>query len=958
MQPKGVLLFTLLPLLPLIACIPLLILRTPLGSRIGWFALPVPMIAFIAYLQYIPDTMSGTVLVQRVSWVPLLGLDLAFRIDGLSLLFALLISFVGIVVVFYSIFYLSKKERLTNFYVFLMIFMGAMLGVTTSDNLILLYLFWELTSVSSFLLIGFWYEKERSRYGAQKALLITVMGGFCMLVAFVLIGAQTGTFSISALLEDPSQLQASSLYAVIVILLLLGAFTKSAQVPFHIWLPSAMEAPTPISCYLHSATMVKAGIFLIARLTPILGGSQLWCGTVTLVGLVSLCFGSFMALRQKDMKALLAYSTISQLGLIICLFGFGTEAAVIGGLFHLLNHSVFKGSLFLMTGIVDHQTGTRDMTLLRGLAKIMPWTGAVALIGAFSMAGLPPFSGFLSKELFFEAALESPFAKLSFLGDAAWLISAAAVLASLLTFVYSLSIFCGVFLGNPPTEDTPKTPREASVGMLAPALALVSFNLIIAAAPNLFAAALIAPAAQSVGQTAELPSIHLAFWHGITVPLLMTIFVVAAGLILFRYRKSFQLLISRLKSPIGAGKAYDAGVPALLSGSKRLTDFYMTGSLTSYLILIMLATLGLISIPVFRYGLWNDLSTDVLARVELLEIIMVMVTSGAAVMAAYFRRRLYAILAMSVAGYMVSLFFVVFSAPDLALTQLLVESVTLILFLLVLRRFPKGMKAETPTYPGKKFMRIIMSVSVGFTAAFLSFLGVSNQQYQPISWYYTQHSKSAGGGNNVVNVILVDFRGLDTLGEISVLCMAAIGISVLIHLVTNREGHTVSLNNPFVYFSHIERDLRGVFTWTNQARNSNNIILITLAKPLCFMILILAIYLFYAGHNLPGGGFIAGLTVACALVLMYITLGKGFIKGLNLELRYILALGLACSVGCGLGGMFFGKPFLTHTFGQVSIPLVGELELATAMIFDFGVFLVVTATVMPIILTIGNSQRS
>lgn len=929
-----------------------------MGARIGWFALTAPVITFIGYLQYIPTALSGTVLVRQIPWVPLLGLDLAFRIDGLSLLFALLISFVGIIVVFYSIFYLSKKERLTNFYVFLMIFMGAMLGVTTSDNLILLYLFWELTSVSSFLLIGFWYEKERSRYGAQKALLITVMGGFCMLAAFVLIGAQTGTFSISTLLEDPALLQASSLYPSIVILLLLGAFTKSAQVPFHIWLPSAMEAPTPISCYLHSATMVKAGIFLIARFTPILGDSELWCGTVTLVGLASLCFGSFMALRQKDMKALLAYSTISQLGLIICLFGFGTEAAIIAGLFHLLNHSVFKGSLFLMTGIVDHQTGTRDMTLLRGLAKAMPWTAAVALIGAFSMAGIPPFSGFLSKELFFEAALESPLAKLSFLGDAAWLIPVAAVLASLLTFVYSLSIFCGVFLGKTPTTDTPKEPREASSGMLIPALTLVSLNLIIAAAPNLFAKGLIAPAVQAVRQSAAAPSIHIAFWHGITGPLLMTIFVVAGGLLLFRHRRGFQTLIARLKSPIGAGKAYDAGVPALLSGSKRLTDFYMTGSLTSYLIMIMAAALGLIAIPVFRYGLWNDLSTEVLARVELLEIIMVMAASGAAVMAAYFRRRLYAILAMSVAGYMVSLFFVVFSAPDLALTQLLVESVTLILFLLVLRRFPKGMKAETPTYPGKKFMRVLMSVSVGVTVAFLSFLGVSNQKFEPITWYYTQHSKSAGGGNNVVNVILVDFRGLDTLGEISVLCMAAIGISVLIHLVTNREGHTVSLNNPFVYFSHIERDLRGVFTWTNQARNSNNIILIVLSKPLCFMILILAIYLFYAGHNLPGGGFIAGLTVACALVLMYITLGKGFIKSLKLELRYILALGLACSVGCGLGGMFLGKPFLTHTFGHVTIPLVGELELATAMIFDFGVFLVVTGTVMSIILTIGNSQRS
>lgn len=495
---------------PFVAAILLLLLRRSAGNRIGWLVLPVPAVLFASYLFQLKTVAVGGCIQTDIAWIPLLNLNLSFELSGLSMLFALLITFVGTIVVFYSIFYLSKKERLAHFYIYLLLFMGAMLGVVTSNNLLILYLFWELTSVSSFLLIGFWFEKERSRYGAQKAMLITVTGGFCMLVAFVLIGNLTGTFEINAILAQREVVRQSALYPAVAILIMLGAFTKSAQVPFHIWLPSAMEAPTPISCYLHSATMVKAGIFLLARFTPILGATPLWNTTITFVGLSSLLFGSFMALRQKDLKALLAYSTISQLGLIICLFGIGTEAAILGGLFHLINHSAFKGSLFLMTGIVDHETGTRDMTLLRGLGKAMPYTGAVAFIATCAMAGLPPFSGFLSKEMFFEAASKAPFSSLAFLGGLAWVVPAVAVAASLFTFVYSLSIFGKVFLGGKLTCDTPKKPREASWGMLAPALLLVSLNLILGFFPNALGNLLVAPAwAQTAGLADPPPSSYL-----------------------------------------------------------------------------------------------------------------------------------------------------------------------------------------------------------------------------------------------------------------------------------------------------------------------------------------------------------------------------------------------------------------------------------------------------------------
>ena len=475
-----------LVLLPFAAAFLMPLLYKMLRTKLGWVATLVPLSLFVSFLSLLPRVNAGEQIATSVAWIPWLGVDLAVRLDGLSLLFVLLISGIGTAVMIYSIFYLHHHERLGNFYTFIMLFMGAMLGVCTSTNLVCMYLFWELTSVSSFLLIGFWYEKDNPRLGAQKALLLTMGGGFCILAAILLMQNVAGSLNIDDLLAASDVLHASPLYPIIVVLLLIGAFVKSAQVPLHIWLPTAMEAPTPISCYLHSATMVKAGIYLIARMTPILGGTILWGGIITVVGLTSLTFGSLMAIRQFDMKGILAYSTISQLGLIISLFGFGTEAAIAAGLFHLLNHSAFKGSLFLMTGIVDHQTGTRDVRLLKGLAKVMPITALIACIGSFSMAGLPPFSGFLSKELFLEAAAEAHASNLAFMGDLAYLIPFVAVVASIFTFVYSVALFFKIFIGKQVTTTSPKYPKETGWGMLLPALCLVSLNIIVAVAPQVF----------------------------------------------------------------------------------------------------------------------------------------------------------------------------------------------------------------------------------------------------------------------------------------------------------------------------------------------------------------------------------------------------------------------------------------------------------------------------------------
>ncbi|WP_130861275.1 hydrogen gas-evolving membrane-bound hydrogenase subunit E [Bacilliculturomica massiliensis] len=935
-------------LTPFAAALLLLLCQKWIRGRAGWFVLPVPAALFALYLFQMPVVAGGGSVRTEGSWVPLLDLNLSFELSGLSALFSLLITFVGMVVIFYSIFYLSKKERLIHFYIYLLMFMGAMLGVVTADNLLILYLFWELTSVSSFLLIGFWFEKERSRYGAQKAMLITVSGGFCMLVAFVLIGSVCGTFEISAILAQGELLRQSALYPAVAVLIMLGAFTKSAQVPFHIWLPSAMEAPTPISCYLHSATMVKAGIFLLARFTPLLGGTVLWNTTVTGVGLISLLFGSFMALRQKDLKALLAYSTISQLGLIISLFGMGTEAAVLGGLFHLINHSAFKGSLFLMTGIVDHETGTRDMTLLRGLGKAMPFTGAVAFIGSCAMAGLPPFSGFLSKEMFFEAAADAPFSGLSYLGAAAWLVPAAAVLASLFTFVYSLSIFGKVFLGKELTSDTPKHPHEAPAGMLLPAFMLVSLNLVFALAPNFFGGALVAPAAKQVLGLSAPPHLHIAFWHGITPALMMTAAVVAAGALLYSRLGPFRRAVMRFSLPIGANRAYDWSLPALIGGTGRITDAYMTGNISHYLGYILAACLAVVGLPVVLFGFASEIFTADLARIELIEIAMTAITVAAAILAATMKKRVHVILALGAAGYMVSMFFVMFSAPDLALTQLLVETVTLILYVMVLRQFPSGMDPapERQDKPAAKCGRLLISAAVGASMFFISMFAHSHRLFETISFFFTHNSLRLGGGKNVVNVTLVDFRGLDTMGEISVLCMAALGVYILTSLYTDSSGKTRAEER---HSGPQDSYVPG---------NDNDIVILTLAKPISFVILFVSVYLFSAGHNNPGGGFIAGLMTASALLLMYITEGKRSIERLPAHLSSFLPIGLSVAVACGLGGVLAGRAFLTHTFGHYTISALGgiHLEVATAMIFDFGVFLVVIGAVMSIIYNIGKSK--
>ncbi|WP_087971745.1 Na+/H+ antiporter subunit A [Oceanobacillus rekensis] len=762
-----------------------LALFVPLLSRIkdkihtGVFVFFIPFVIFLYFVRFIGNDFQP--IRETVNWIPSMGINFDFYLDGLSLLFVLLISGIGALVVLYSVFYLSKSEKLGSFYVYLLMFMAAMLGVVLSDNVFVLYTFWELTSISSFLLIGYWNFKERSRYGAQKSMLITVFGGLSMLGGFILLTIITGTTSIQGMIGQVDVILSSDYLLLILVLILLGAFTKSAQFPFHIWLPDAMEAPTPVSAYLHSATMVKAGIYLVARFSPIFSGYEWFFIIVSLVGLLTMLWGSYMAVRQTDLKAILAFSTISQLGMIMAMLGFGTEAAVFAAMFHILNHATFKGSLFMITGIIDHETGTRDIRKLGGLMTFMPMTATLALFGTFSMAGVPlPFlNGFYSKELFFESTLGLDGA--NFLSQ---LIPYIAVIASIFTFVYSMYYFFGVFTGPNHVGKLPKKPHEAPFGMLIAPIILILGVILIGLFPNMVNAPFLQHAAEAVNSGVEYQEIY--FWHGWTSPaFIMSLIVVGVGIILFLTRKKWTGIYRVLPGNLSFNKVYDSLLKKVDTYSAGITNVYMTGSLKTYMVLI----LGAMFIVTISFMLITDgltISFDDIAEITILEVSVVIIIIIGAIATLFTRSNLALVLVTGIVGYGVSMLFAIYRAPDIALTQLVVETISIALFLLCFYHLPKLKKREESV--GSKTVNIIISVGFGLMMTLIGISAHSTNWFAPISDYFVETSYTLGGGNNIVNVILVDMRGLDTLFEITVLGIAALAIIGLIKLTSNKEA--------------------------------------------------------------------------------------------------------------------------------------------------------------------------
>ncbi|MFS3934177.1 Na+/H+ antiporter subunit A [Bacillus subtilis] len=767
----------------------------------GWFVLILPVLLFIYFLPMIRMTQSGETLRSVLEWIPSLGINFTVYIDGLGLLFALLITGIGSLVTLYSIFYLSKeKEQLGPFYVYLLMFMGAMLGVVLVDNVMVLYMFWELTSLSSFLLIGYWYKREKSRYGAAKSLLITVSGGLCMLGGFILLYLITDSFSIREMVHQVQLIAGHELFIPAMILILLGAFTKSAQFPFYIWLPDAMEAPTPVSAYLHSATMVKAGIYVIARFSPIFAFSAQWFWIVSLVGLFTMVWGSFHAVKQTDLKSILAFSTVSQLGMIISMLGVSAAAlhyghteyytvAAMAAIFHLINHATFKGSLFMAVGIIDHETGTRDIRKLGGLMAIMPITFTISLIGTFSMAGLPPFNGFLSKEMFFTSMLRVTHFDLFNVQTWGVLFPLFAWIGSVFTFIYSMKLLFKTFRGNYQPEQLEKPAHEAPVGMLVPPVILVALAVSLFFFPNILSYSLIEPAMSSIYPTLlaghEKFHVHISQWHGVTTELLMTAGIVVIGTIGYLSLNKWKGIYKLFPSKLTLNRLYDKLLTLMEKGSYRVTKQYMTGFLRDYLLYIFAGFIILIG-GAFAIKGGFSFKTEGMAKIGVYEIILTLVMISATVATVFARSRLTAIIALGVVGYTLALFFVIFRAPDLALTQLVIETISVALFLLCFYHLPKlRLKTKTRTF---RMTNFIISLGVGIIVTLLGIASSSQRTKDSIASFFVKHSHDLGGGDNVVNVILVDFRGFDTMFEITVLTIAALGIYSMIKTKVKEEG--------------------------------------------------------------------------------------------------------------------------------------------------------------------------
>ena len=931
--------------LPIIILLPL-ILGTTLVLWLKQFsrgvtalgAIGVSLSSFVLLLTQAKTVLNGHAILEQWQWLPQIGIDFSFRLDALSLIFSLLITGIGTLIYIYAYYYLNPKNSLSKLYSLLMLFMAAMLGISLSNNLIILLVFWELTSISSFLLVGYWSNYEAAQRGARMALTITGLGGLAMLGGFILIGHIAGTYQIDQLSTMTTTIQNSGLFVPALLLILLGAFTKSAQFPFHFWLPNAMAAPTPVSAYLHSATMVKAGIFLVARLLPIFVGSALFHNIVTTIGLFTLCMAAFFAIFKEDLKGLLAYSTISHLGLIMCLLGIGSPLAVAAAIFHIINHATFKAALFMIAGIIDHESGTRDLRKLSGLWQLLPFTATLTMITAASMAGVPLTNGFISKEMFFTELL----ANLS--GGYVVLAAIVATLAGLFAVAYSVRLVHGVFFDGDVGRDVPnKNAHEPPLGMRLPAIILATLCILVGILPALLVENIVNSGTRASTQLSNFEGVHLAIWHGFNLPLLMSAIALVGGVVFyFALAKGGRIREIDLDPHLGRLQGrllFEDFLVNLLSISRKIKKATETGSLQNYLLLILALSIALVATPLFNQNLTTG--TRELTHAPFTAIVLWLLLFSACWMMLWFHHeRIKAVLISGAIGLVVTMIFVTLSAPDLALTQITVDVVTTVLLLMSLSLLPQLTPYESSRT--RRWRDALIAIGGGIGIGWITWL-IMTRDHNSISWFFIQQSLPLGGGSNIVNVILVDFRGFDTFGEIAVLGIAAIGALCMMdgmrtHGTTMTQGLSYRFNPSPLMF-------RMTASWV---------------LPVA---LVVSLYIFLRGHNYPGGGFIAGLITSMALVIQYIGLGQDqaekMLRAKSGRLYEVwIGLGLLIAGLSGIASWLWARPFLTSAHIYVESGLFGTFHLASAAAFDLGVYGTVVGATMLLISVLGDSRHS
>jgi multicomponent K+:H+ antiporter subunit A len=903
-----------------------------------------------------PFVVNGGVVRFEIDWLPQIGVNLTLRMDGFAWMFAMLVSLVGVLIVLYARYYMSEDDPVPRFFSFLLAFMGSMLGIIISGNVILLSVFWELTSLSSFLLISYWHQNPAARDGARMALIVTATGGFCLLLGLLILGSIVGSYDLDVILASSDTITADPLYLTSLVLILLGAFTKSAQFPFHFWLPNAMAAPTPASAYLHSATMVKAGVFLLVRISPALSGTYEWFMLVGLVGISTLLLGAYFAMFQQDLKGLLAYSTISHLGLITTLLSLGSPIATVAAIFHMVNHAIFKSSLFMAAGIIDHETGTRDMRRLSGLLRYLPITGRLAMVASAAMAGVPLLNGFISKEMFFAEAVETH--------AESWLDTALpylAVIASAFSVAYSLRFIHSVFFGARPSDLPNNNPHEPPHWMRFPIDFLVIACLVIGIVPNLTIGPFLQVAAFSVLRQ-SMPQYSLSMWHGFNIPLLMSVIAITAGCAIYiTFRDYFSKCDDgppwfRL---MRGQRIFERGLVTISwRWARNLENWLGTRNLQPQLRWVTITGFFSALLPLYLAGFQPRMIAPSDVDIPFMGIwtIGCCLAIGTAYIAKY--HRLAALVMLGGVGLIVCVTFIWLSAPDLAVTQLLVEIVTTVLILLGLRWLPKRAKAlkDEMAFRARfrRFRDFILAAVCGVGMTFIAYAVMTMTVPDAIAHFFLQNAYTQGGGRNVVNVILVDFRGFDTLGEITVLGIVALTVYALLRRFRPAAD---SMAPPE------QQQVQSLFDDQQPDRDVGDTARDYLLVPSVIMqwlfpvIITLAIYIFIRGHDLPGGGFSAGLTMSIAFLLQYLAGGTRWAEERIriLPLRW-MGSGLLLAATTGIGAWLFGYPFLTSHSRYLELPLIGKVPAASAMIFDLGVFLLVVGSTVLILVALAHQS--